>query len=147
MAELGQALSVVMAINAMLWLGSVAAIEMNPQSPVLLDCQGTLLGEFEQSNCEGSTFLVDDTDPSSQIPQESGEVETGSGNVFTDTFNAVKSWFADSTGVNYLYGIIAAPSNFLKALSVPDEVSFALGAMWYGFTLFMIVAFFFGRDY
>lgn len=147
MAELGQALAVVMAVNALLFLGQAAVLELNPSGVQFYECQDTLIGDFEAYNCQNSTYLLKDTDPLAELPQDSGEIDTGTGNIFTDTYNAIRGWFSGSTGVGYVYGILAAPSNFLKALSVPDAYAFAIGVMWYGFTLFLIVSYFFGRDY
>lgn len=147
MAELGNVLAVVLAVNAMLFLGQIAALEMNPDGPQFYNCEGSILGSFEASDCVGGVYVLNDADPASQLPSQGGEITVDSGNVFTDTFSAAVSWFTESTGLNYLYNILAAPSNFLKALGLPSEFAFAIGAMWYGFTLLTIVAFALGRDY
>lgn len=147
MAELGQALAIVMAVNALLFLGQAAVLDINPTGVSFYDCSDTIIGQFEAYNCDNTTYLIDDTDPLSQLPQDSGEVDTGTGNIFTDTYNAIRGWFNSAPGVNYIYSILAAPSNFLKAIKVPDAYAFAIGVMWYGFTLFLIVSYFFGRDY
>ena len=147
-AELGKALAIVMAINFMLIAGQVAAIELGG-SLTFYDCQDSLIGGLDAADCTGdpSTWTLANNNPSNQLPQESGEIETGQGNVFTDTFNAIRTWFASSAGLGYLYNLVFAPMNFLGALGTPPTFAFMLGSMWYGFTFFMIVAFFFGRDY
>lgn len=147
MAELGNVLMIVLAVNGMLFLGQVAALEMNPDGPQFYNCEGSLLGSFDQNDCAGTTYVLDDTNPASQLPSEGGEITVESGNVFTDTFSAATSWFTDATGLSYLYNVLAAPSNFMKALGLPSAFSFAVGAMWYGFTLLTIVAFALGREY
>lgn len=147
MAELGNVLMIVLAVNGMLWLGQIAALEMNPDGPQFYNCEGSMIGQFEASGCTGGTYVLADGNPASQLPSSGSQIEVDSGNVFTDTFSAAVSWFTDSTGLKYLYNILAAPSNFLKAIGVPSMFSFALGAMWYGFTLLTIVAFALGRDY
>lgn len=147
MAELGNVLAVVLAVNVMLWLGQIAALELNPQGPQFYNCQGSMIGQFEANGCAGGTYVLDDSDPAGALPSGGGEIEVDSGNVFTDTFSAAINWFTESTGLKYLYNVLAAPSNFLKAIGVPDAFAFAVGAMWYGFTLLCIVAFALGRDY
>lgn len=137
---------VVMGVNVMLWLGQVAALEMNPEGPQFFSCQGSLLGEFEANGCTGNgSYVLDDENPAGNLPTGGGEIEVNDGNFFIDTFSAAVGWFTDTTGLKYLYNILAAPSNFLKAIGVPDAFAFAVGAMWYATTLLLLIAFLFGR--
>lgn len=147
MASLGTVLAIVLGINIMLWLGQVAVLDLNPAGPTFYSCKDSLIGSFEASNCQSSTYVLNDANLTSQLPTGGATVNVGNGNVFTDTFSAITSWFARSTGINYIYNILAAPANFLKAIGVPDEFGFAIGAFWYGFTLLVIISYFFGRDY
>lgn len=147
MAELGNVLAIVLSVNALLFLGQIAALEMNPEGPQFYNCADNILGNFEASNCTGTTYVLNDANPASQLPSSGSEIEVDSGNVFTDTFSAAMNWFTGITGLKYLYNILAAPTNFLKAIGVPSAFAFAVGAMWYGFTLMVIIAFILGRDY
>ena len=147
MAELGNVLAVVLAVNAMLFLGQIAALEMNPAGPQFYNCAGSILGSFEANQCAGGTYVLNDANPAGQLPGQGSEITVDSGNVFTDTFSAATNWFTETTGLKYLYNIVAAPSNFMKALGLPDAFAFAVGAMWYGFTLLTIIGFVLGRDY
>jgi hypothetical protein len=139
------ALLVVMGVNVFLWLGQFAALELNPEGPQFYNCQDSLLGSVEASGCTGTTYVLDDTNPAGSLPSGGGEIEVESGNVFTDTFSAATNWLTESTGLRYLYNILAAPSNFLKAIGVPDAFAFAVGAMWYVVTFLLLVAFVLGR--
>jgi hypothetical protein len=147
MASLGTVLAIVLGVNIMLWMGQVAVLNLNPSGPTFYSCKDSMIGSFEASNCQSSNYVLNDANVTSQLPTGGSTINVGNGNVFTDTFSAISSWFTRSTGINYVYNILAAPANFLKAIGVPDEFSFAVGAFWYGFTLLVIVAFFFGRDY
>ena len=147
MAELGNVLAIVLAVNALLFLGQVAALELNPEGTQFYNCGENILSSFEASNCTNGVYVLDDSDPASQLPSQGSEISAGTGDIITDTFSAVISWFTQSTGLRYLYNILAAPANFLKALGVPSAFAFAIGALWYGFTLLTIVAFVLGRDY
>lgn len=144
--ELADALAIVLAVNCMLWLGQVAALEMNPDGPQFYNCQGSMLGTLEASGCAGGAYVLNDSNPASRLPTAGGTIEVDSGQSYTDTFAASNNWFTDATGLSYLYNILAAPANFLKAIGVPGEFSFAVGAMWYGLTLFLIIAFVLGRN-
>ena len=146
MAELGNVLAIVLAVNAMLFLGQVAALSINPDGPQFYNCAENILGTFDSNNCTG-TYVLDVADPSGQLPGAGSSIEVDSGNVFTDTFSSAIDWFTRSTGLQYLFNILAAPNNFLIAIGVPDAFAFIVGAMWYGFTLLTIIAFILGRDY
>ena len=144
--ELSEALAIVLAVNCILWLGQVAALQMNPEGPQFYNCQGSMIGSLEASQCAAGTYVLDDSNPAAKLPTAGGTIEVDSGQSYTDTFAASNNWFTDVTGLNYLYNILAAPSNFLKGIGVPSEFSFAVGAMWYGLTLFLIIAFILGRN-
>ena len=147
MAELGQVLAIVLSVNAILWLGQVAALQLNPSGPVFYNCNQSMLSQFEESHCNGQEFVMSDSDPVAALPSGGGEVSIGEGNTFTDSLSSAISWFTEAKGIKYLYNILSAPANLLKAIGVPSEFAFAVGALWYGFTLLCIVAFIIGRDY
>lgn len=150
MASLGAVLLTVLCVNALLFLGQVAVTDLNPNGPTFYNCKDSLIGGFEANNCQNNTvYVLNDGSGNitGQLPTSAGTITVTNGNIFTDTFSAIANWFAQETGLKYLYNIVAAPANFLKALNVPSEFSFAIAVIWYGFTIFIIAAFFFGRDY
>lgn len=149
MGETANALAVVLAVNLMLWLGQVAVLELNPVGPVFYNCNESIIAQFGQNGC--NTYVLNDTNPTAQLPTTGSTIQVdntgGGGNFFTDTFSAGLNWITQSTGLGYLYNILAAPSNFLKAIGLPPQFSFGISFLWYGFTLFLIVSWLFGRDY
>lgn len=147
MAELGNILAIVLAVNVMLWLGQVAALNLNPEGPQFYNCQGSIISTLEASHCAGNEYVLRDEDPASFLPSEGSEISVDSGAVYTDTASASNNWLTQTPGLNYLYSILAAPSNFLKALGVPSAFAFGVGVLWYGFSLLVLVAFALGRDY
>lgn len=147
MANLGTALAIVLGVNIMLWLGQVAVLNLNPAGPVFYDCKDSMIGGFEAQNCQSTQYVLNDADPNSKLPTSTGTITTSNGQIYTDPFSAISNWFSQSTGIKYIYNILSAPANFLKAIGVPTEFSFAIGVFWYAYSLFIIVAFFFGRDY
>jgi hypothetical protein len=74
-----------------------------------------------------------------------GQVEVDSGNVFTDTFTALKNWVSETTGFNYLVGIVKAMPTFLSIIGLPQEIAYSLGALWHIFTLFLVISWIGGR--
>jgi len=146
MSSLTNALMVVLAINAMLFLGQASVNAISDDAPEFYNCQGSALGSFEQGNCTTDKYVLDSTDPANRLPSGASSVDPDTGNLYTDSFTTGKSWFLDTLGLNYLVSILSAPMNFLSALGLPQAFSFAIGALWYGVTLFLIVAFLLGRD-
>lgn len=147
---LGTALLMVLCVNAMLFLGQAAVTNLNPEGPQFYNCKDSLIGSYEVNNCANNTvYVLNDGggNVTSQLPTGAGTITIASGNIFTDTFSAIANWFAQIPGLKYLYNFVAAPANFIKSLQLPTEMSFAIGAIWYGVLIFMIAAFFFGRDY
>lgn len=146
MSNLTSALIVVLSINCILFLGQMAVLDISADAPNFYNCQGTIFGQLESSACASSIYVLNDTNPSSRLPSGETSVSPETGNIFTDAFTSIKSFFINDLGLGYLVAILSAPSNFLKALGLPSAFTFAIGALWYGLTLFLLIAFFWGRD-
>ena len=140
------ALIMVLSVNALLFLGQIAILETSSEAGVFYNATGSPLCQLEGSGCLNSSYIVAETNPSGVLPGGASGVDPTTGNIFTDAFTSLKSWFIDSLGLGYVVAIFSAPSTFLKALGFAPAVSFTLGAVWYGITLFLIVAFLLGRD-
>jgi hypothetical protein len=133
-------------INAMLFIGQAAVLDTNPTGTQFYDCQGSILAQYDANNCTGTSYSISAANPAGQLPSGESSVSVTTGNVFTDTFTALKNWAINSVpGLNYLVNILNAPVTFLVALGLPSAFSFAVAAIWYGITLFLIIAWFFGK--
>lgn len=146
MSGLGTALAVVIGINIMLWLGQVAVLQLNPAAPVFYSCTDSIIGAVEANNCQGTTYVLNDGNILNNLPSGTSTINIGNGNTFTDTFAVGLGWISNSLGLKYLYNIVAAPTNFFKAIGTPPEMSYVIGAAWYLITFIIIVAFLLGRD-
>lgn len=147
MTTLTNALIVVLAVNVMLFLGQAAMIEINPTAPQFINCEGTPLGSLEATGCTTpGSYVLNSSNPASMLPSGETSVSPETGVLFTDPFTAFKTWLLTSLGLSYLVAIVAAPYNFLTALGLPQAFIFAIGTLWYGVTLFLIIAFALGRD-
>lgn len=146
MSNLTSALVIVMMVNVVLFLGQMAVNEISSDGPQFTQCEGSLLGAFDVNNCATSNYSLDDSDPADKLPTGESSVAPDTGNIFTDIFTSARSWVLDSLGLKYVVGILSAPSNFLKALGVPPAFAFAIGALWYGVTLFLLISWIMGRD-
>ena len=80
-----------------------------------------------------------DSDFEGALPGGSSSVAETSGNIFTDTFKAVRNWVLDATGLKYIIGALNALPNFIKLMGLPTEIAFALGYVWHLATVFALV--------
>jgi len=129
------ALTIVLAINLMLWFGQIAILEINPDASNFFNPEGTLIDKFDAGN-----YTLDD-DTINQLPSGESSVSVTTGNIFTDAWTGIKNWFLDSTGISYLLNVLSAPMSFLKAIGLPPEFSFGLGAMWYIICFLLLIGF------
>lgn len=146
MNTLTSALAIMLGIQCLFFLAQVAMVDINPDASVFYVCEGSVLGGLDVNNCTGSTYVLDDGNPAGLLPSGETSVNPETGNIFTDSFTGIKSWFLDVTGLSYLVDFLSAPSNILKAIGLPNSFIFGVGALWYGILLFLIIGFLFGRD-
>ena len=144
MGNMTIALTFVMLLNVFMWLSQVAALDLNPAGPVYYNCEGSIMEGFG-SDCANTSNSVVNTDVASQLPS-SQSIEVSSGNPFTDIFNNILSWMKGLPGINYIVAVVSAPANILKSIGMPNELAFGLGVLWYGITVFVVVAFLWGRE-
>lgn len=141
MTNLTSAVVTVLSLNLILWLGQVAVIELNPDASQFFNPEGTPLQRFDAGN-----YTLNDDDPASVLPVVESSISPETGNIFTDAFTGIKTWMLDVTGLNYVFSILGAPYHFLNAMSLPQAFVFGIGSLWYGISLFLLIAFMFGRD-
>jgi len=139
------ALVFVVFLNLLMWLSQVAMIDINPTSTQFYNCNGTIFKEFDKNKCSG-TPILDDSGYASSLPYADEDISPETGNIFTDMFSSIKSWFAEATGLSYVGSILKAPVNFLNMMHLPSEISFGLGTLWYILSLFVVISYFWGRE-
>ena len=138
MGNLTGATILVLALNVILVLGAYTVSDLSSGEQSLgYSCQDTLFKTFStNANCSSlnsSTFQ-------DNLPSTTPFVDVTSGNVFTDTFNAIKTWLLDNTGISFVFDILSAPYKMIALIGMPEEITFLLGAMWYGLTFFLVIA-------
>lgn len=145
MGSLQTALIFVLFVNVFLWLSQVAVMELNPDSSGFYNPEGSLIAGFDSTGDLENPSLDKEGIPAN-LPTGEGSVSPETGNFFTDLFASIKSWFISTPGISYIYGVVMAPYNMLSAMGVPEAFRFIIGGFWYGLTIFLIVAFFWGRE-
>lgn len=142
------ALLIVLAVNLIFFLGQAAIADLGTDigtSNEFYNAQGSLLCQSDANHCAGTNYVLDSGNPTGDLP--TGEVvEAGDGSLYTDTFSSIKGFFTTlGKGLSYMTQLLSGPYQFIKLLGMPDAFSWAVAGMWYLFTLFVIIAFFWGR--
>ncbi len=134
----------IVTLNVLMWLSQIAMLDINPDGPTMYNVEGSLINETILA--QGNASVLDD-DVLSDLPSSAGTVVTSeSTSVFTDIFNNILGWLKSAPGIKYVYGVVAAPYNVLKAMNLPTEFVVGIGTIWYLISLFILVSFLWGRD-
>ena len=137
------ALMLMLCIDTFLFLGQQAVLDINPDgAPTFHSYDTTSIKNYDTGN---NTLVVKGAS-TSDIPSQ-GLVDAGDSDIFTDTINFVKKLFTGAaTYVGYFYDVISGPVNYIKFMNLPAAFTFAVGAIWYGITLYLIVMVIAGRE-
>lgn len=144
------ALVFVLCVNVMMALSQTAVDNLNPDKDVsYYNPEDSLLCNFDNNNCADENYYIDDSQILTKLPTGEQSITPTTGLSLTDTFTTIKAWFNDkaenSFGFAFVRNLITAPANFLKATGLPPEFVGLIGLLWYGATIFLIVAFMIGR--
>ena len=139
MSNLTIALVFVLTLNVLMFLGQATIMDINP------DFATAGVDYYNGTGYLMETIDVEDN-PENALPEAEGSISPTTGNLFTDMFSSIKGWFTDIKGIRYIRGIVSAPYNMLKVMKLPPSFVVAMGTLWYGITLFLVVAFFWGRS-
>jgi len=131
------ALAIILCVNMFLFLGNQAVLEVGGGNSGLIDYDNDLIGKFNVGNNTNPQLSEDVVNI---LPSGEGSISPETGNFFTDTFSAIKNWFVEATGLDYLLGIVNALPNFLKRFLDP-VLAYAIGFLWHALTVFLIVSF------
>lgn len=128
------ALAIILSINVFLFLGNYAIYDITGNN-TLINYNDDLIGKFNVGN---TTNPMLNEDVTSKIPSGQGSISPETGNLFTDTWATLTSWFTQTTGLNYLYGIVNAVPLFLKRFLNP-VLAYAIGFFWHALTIYIII--------
>ena len=133
-----QALMIVVFLNSMIFLTQVSMININPDSTIFFEYEGSNIAKFDVS--DGDYVLNDDI--SSELPETGNPVAVSLGsNVFTDLFSTLKNWLLKIPGAKYVLMIVNAVPTYIKYFGFPAEIAFALGTMWHIITFVLVIIF------
>jgi hypothetical protein len=133
----------VLCVNAMLFMGQIAIIGVNPSGMTYINSEGNIIGILDQGN---GTYILNDGNSIDNLPSGATTVDPETNLQYTDSFTGIKGFFLETLGLGYVGMILSAPYNFVKSLGVPQAFSFIIGSLWYAFTLFLLLGYLFGRS-
>jgi len=147
MGNLTTAMVFVLTLNVLMFLTQATILQLNPDAGQnsFFSNQNQILYDYDKNKGVGDPVL-DTANTYDNLPSSEQGISPDNNNPFTDVFKSAKNWLSEKTGAKYLGQIVSAPYNMLKAMNLPNAFSFAIGTLWYGVTLFLIIAFIFGRD-
>ena len=149
MSNITTGLIVMICIQVMLFFLQVAVIDINPDASVFYNGEGTIACEYEAGGCADYNtreFVFNSTDFSGSIPEGEGGISPDTGNLFTDIFTSIRSFFMDTLGLKYLVMFLTAPVSVLSAMNLPSVFTAVVSGMWYAIAFFLLVSFLWGRD-
>ena len=130
------ALLFIASLNLMFFMFQTAINETNPVNPTqFYTHSGSLMASYDA----GNYTLNESID--GQLPTASGSVTVETGNIFTDTWATIKSFFMESR----LMRVVNALPIFLKAIGFPAPLVFAIGFVWHALTIVFIIMFWRGN--
>lgn len=147
MSNITTSMIICLCINLMFFLTQAAmdsvAISNDLGDPATLtNCEGTLFAQADKNACANMSDLSIDTEGASdKLPSTVSSIAPTTGNVFTDSWATIKSWFGSIPGVGYFTAFVSALPNFLKSLGLPQAFVFGVGALWYVLNIFLIITF------
>ena len=140
MGNLTTAAVFIIIVNGLMMMSQAAMMDMNPDGTVFYHCEGSILNKV------GDCSTLNEVDASAILPSTEPSISPTTGNIFTDTWTAVKGWLLGTLGLGYVLAILTAPYNWLKVLGLPAKFVYTIGSMWMLISIFVVVAWLKGTD-
>jgi len=127
-----------LAMNVALAMFQGAVAEANPDGSFFFNVSDSPYNNYVENN----TLIVD----SSYLPQDDSVEGDTSGNIFTDTYDKIKSWTQRTLApLGFLANILSQPYGFLNDLKIPSSIALAIGVFWYMLAIIIIISWWMGR--
>ena len=133
-------------VNILIFLAQAAMIDMSPEPVKFYNSSGSVLEQYSTDNninMPNSDQASSDLNPASAESESGGVLETLI--TFIDAIASTKKWIQDH--ISYFTSVILGPYNIIKAIpGLPLQFVGAIGILWYGLSIFLLIAFIFGRN-
>ena len=114
----------------------------------ILEVNANATNTFELENSPYGSYIENDTliADDSFLPETLDSDAEDTGNIFTDTFDTLKSWFKTTLApFKFLSSALSQPYGFLRDIGFPIPLCLAIGVLWYLLALILIVSWLGGR--
>jgi hypothetical protein len=121
---------------------AVGSLNLTKTPSILNESSSPLNNYYKGSDLTSGVSLIN----ASWIPSDEATADTGTGNIFTDTYVALKTYV--STGlksIGFLVNLLKQPGGFLKDVGVPSAICLAIQIIWSIMFIFLITAWIMGR--
>jgi len=132
-------LAIMISVNILLYFAQGAIAYEDPDM-TYVNLENSTAGQMMNSDGEFKAGV-------DGVEIETEAVDPDTGNVFTDTFEAIKGWFQDlEERFALLTGILKQPGGFMKQVGVPGPIRAGFSIIWYGIAIMLIIGFFRGGN-
>lgn len=131
-------ISIMLAMNIGLAMFQGAITESNPSGAQFFNVSSSPYANYIKND----TLVVDDA----YLPADEDAESDDSGNVFTDTYQGIKSWTQKTLApFKFIGNIMKQPAGFLSDINIPSSIALAIGVLWYLLALLIVVSWWMGR--
>ena len=136
-------LVIMLSMNIGLSFTQEAVNELNSTNPVtVITTSSSPLSNYYTGSLANGTSTVN----ADYIPQDDAYETGDTGNLFTDTYVALKSWVNTGLGaLGFLANIFVQPAGFLSKVGVAPAICLSIQILWSMIFLLLITAWIMGR--
>ena len=133
----------ILCIDAVGFLGQVSMDKMDLGGGIQTGADGGILKTYNSGN-----YTINNSDPGSYLTGNNPSVGT-SGNIIADTYNDLINWFKSTANAGWtlIMSLFGGPYPYLVRMGLPNEFTFAVGAIWLILSIILAVAFIAGRTW
>lgn len=141
-------LLIILCIDAFFLIANLSIVGINPDAPSFATSSdntgGHLINQF------GTDYQLETFNTTqNRFPDAQQSIGASDSGVFADIWNTIKGWIFDATGLTYVVQVIGAPYYFMKGIfnnAQYQSLVYIIGALWYAFSLFTVIAWAIGRE-
>jgi len=113
----------------------------NRTTPSILNEQLSPLSSYHDGSLNNGSSLI----TSDMLPSDDA-VTDDTGNIFTDTYTALKSWVSGGVEtLGFLANVLVQPAGFMRNIGIPTSICLVVQILWSMIFIILITAWIMGR--
>lgn len=131
----------VLFVNTLLFMSQLSMVDIALQDPDISNynsCYSTSSGIIYFLASQQNSTINSNSDVSNQLLPEQEGISSGAINFFTDVTGSVLTWV--KTVGAYIMLITVAPVSILNCVNITGWFVGLITALWYGFSLFILIS-------